>query len=150
MPRPDTQAARWATLAHTDTNWVDGYASAVEWRGLDPRAATAADRIENALRQAGIDVPDTTTIQVANRQAAAAVATGAGDTTDSGLPEETEPPSKIGVTMATRPADEVELGQKSHPTQLSTAGRPQRRAGGSTYRPGHGLDRRREWRGPTR
>lgn len=60
----------------TDPDWVGGYASVVEWREFDPRAAAAADRTEDALRWAGLDVPGTSVIQEANRQAASVLGTG--------------------------------------------------------------------------
>ena len=63
----DLRAAGWDTAARTGAGWVEAYASAVEWRELDPRARSAAARIEEALRQAGFEVPDGAKVRAANR-----------------------------------------------------------------------------------
>lgn len=57
--------------------------------------------------------------------------------------------TKIDVTMTTTPAEEVELGRMSHPSQAN-AGRPRRRAQRNTRQPSQTVTRRPNWRGPTR
>lgn len=65
----DLHAARWAAASRQGPEWIDAYASAVAWRELDPRAAQAAERIENQLRSAGIEIPDTGMITAQNQEA---------------------------------------------------------------------------------
>ncbi|NYI81233.1 hypothetical protein [Nocardioides panzhihuensis] len=62
-------AGAWAAAAKAGPDWIDGYASAVAHRELDPRAAQAAAQIEEQLRARGIDVPDTSRISEANKAA---------------------------------------------------------------------------------
>lgn len=62
-------AGAWAAAAKAGPDWIDGYASAVAHRELDPRAAQAAAQIEDQLRARGIDVPDTSRITEANKAA---------------------------------------------------------------------------------
>lgn len=62
-------AGAWAAAAKAGPDWIDGYASAVAHRELDPRAAQAAAQIEDQLRARGIDVPDTSRLSEANKAA---------------------------------------------------------------------------------
>lgn len=65
----DLHAARWAAAAKHGPEWIDAYASAVAWRELDPRAAQAAERIEDRMQRAGFEIPDTSAIRAHNQDA---------------------------------------------------------------------------------
>jgi hypothetical protein len=65
-------AAQWAAAAGATPEWIDGYASAAAWRGLDDRAQRAAETIEAQLRRAGVEIPESATIRDANERTKAA------------------------------------------------------------------------------
>lgn len=149
----DVQAARWAALSNTDADWAEGYATAVQWRELDPRAAAAAERIEESMRAAGVTVPDTSGVAAANRDSLAALKPrGEEDVrrdrrTRSERQEvgerAAEPSGALGVDVSVRAADEVELGWKSHPQPLNPTARGRRPATQDTPKAGRSASQHR-------
>lgn len=91
----DLHAARWAAAAKHGPEWIDAYASAVAWRELDPRAAQAAERIEDRMQRAGFEIPDTNAIRAHNQDAVRA-----------GYLEGAEPAASPRAEQAAREAEE--------------------------------------------
>lgn len=100
----DLAAVQWRAAANAGPEWIDGYASAAQWRHVDPRAAAAARQIEESLKRAGVEIPTSTlsqdwydtTVEVLGDQPPQTVAEEAG--------------SGQGIDRATRERAEPELG----------------------------------------
>jgi hypothetical protein len=133
----NVQAARWAALANAGPDWVEDYASAAQWRELDPRAAAAAHQAEDSLRTAGVDLPDTGNIRRVNEETLNHLG-GQRPSERAGTRDRVASSSGMGVDVSVHAAEPVELGQRFHPRPLNPAGRRQRAHAPST--PAHCWD----------
>jgi hypothetical protein len=127
----NVQAARWAALANAGPDWVEDYASAAQWRELDPRAATAANQTEDSLRAAGVGVPDSSSLRQINEETLRYLSDGQNRSEPEVGETRQSAPTK-GIELSGQPAEPVELGRRFHPRPVNPAGHRQRTHGPSS------------------